>query len=224
VIVIFDIAAPLVTYNLLRSAHVAAWSALLLSGISPAIGVTIGAVLNRRLDVVGALVLAGTVVGSIAGLVSHSTRLILVEGSVPTGVFAVACLGSLWLGRPLMYTFALEFIGPDSAQGREMSRLWHLKGEYGDGFRRVMRFITAIWGVGFFIEAVLRVIIVYNTSTGTALAISKVMPFVFAGSFSVWTLAYGTYKRKQGERMAPGMRRVAGTDHVDSAPDVSEDQ
>jgi hypothetical protein len=46
------------------------------------------------------------------------------------------------------------------------------------------------------------VIIIYNTSTGTALASSKVTPFVFAAIFSAWTVAYGTHQKKKGERMA----------------------
>jgi hypothetical protein len=196
-ILIFDVAAPLVAYNVLRAVGLTAVTALLLSGVFPALGVAIGAVRNRRLDVVGALVLAGIAVGTILGLVSHSPRLLLVEGSVPTGIFGLACLGSLWAPRPLMFYFAVEFNGPDTAKGREMIRLWQH-----EGFRRVFRIITAVWGVGFLLEAVLRVIIIYNTSTGTALATSKVTPFVFAVIFSAWTVAYGTLQKKKGERMA----------------------
>ena len=52
-IVIFDVAAPLVTYKVLRSAGMTAVTALLLSGVFPALGVTIGAVRHRRIDAVG---------------------------------------------------------------------------------------------------------------------------------------------------------------------------
>jgi hypothetical protein len=196
-IVIFDIGGPFAAYSLLRSAGATAVTALLLSGIFPALGVTISAIRQHRLDVVGALVLAGILVGTILGLVSHSARLVLLEGSVPTAIFGVACLGSLWARHPLMFGFALEFVGPDSAKGQEMTRLWQHQ-----GYRRVIRIITAVWGAGFLCEAGLRVVIVDNTSTGTALAISKVMPFVFAGLLSAWTVAYGTRQKKKGERMA----------------------
>ena len=196
-IAIFDIAAPLVAYGLLRSAGLTAVTALLLSGVFPALGVTIGAIRNRRLDVIGALVLAGIVVGTILGLVSHSPRLLLVEGSVPTGVFGLVCLGSLWTRRPLMFSFALEFTGPDTASGREMTRLWQY-----DGYRRIFRIITVVWGLGFLAEAAIRVIIVYNTSTGTALVSSKVTPFVFGAILSAWTVAYGARQKKKGERRA----------------------
>jgi hypothetical protein len=167
--------------------------------------VAIGAIRHRRLDVVGVLVLAGILVGTILGLAGHSARLLLLEGSVPTAVFGVACLGSLRTRRPLMFSFALEFTGPDTAKGREMTRLWQY-----EGYQRVFQVITATWGVGFLCEAALRVVIVDNTSTGTALAISKVMPFLFAALLSTWTIAYGTRHKKKGERMA---REIPETSH-----------
>jgi hypothetical protein len=142
-------------------------------------------------------VLAGILVGTVLGLVSHSAKLLLVEGSVPTAVFGVACLGSLWARRPLMYSFALEFMGPDTAKGQDMVLFWQH-----DGFRRSFRIITAVWGVAFLIEAALRVVVVYNTSTGTALAISKVTPFLFVGIMVAWTLAYSSHQKKKFERIA----------------------
>ena len=196
-IVIFDIAAPLAAYFVLRSVGLTAVEALLISGVFPALKAGVGALRKRRLDVVGALVLAGILVGTVLGLVFHSPRLLLIEGSVPTAVFGVACLGSIRARRPLMFSFALEFIGPDTSQGREMVQLW----EY-EGYRRVFRTITAVWGYGFLFEAALRVLIVYSTSTGTSLTLSKITPFVFVGMFSAWTFGYGTYQKRKGERLA----------------------
>lgn len=195
-IVILDVAAPLAAYSALRSAGFSAVTALLLSGVFPVLAVTIGVVRNRRLDVVGAVVLAGIVIGTVLGLAFHSARLLLIEGSVPTAVLGVACLGSLRARRPLMFSFALELIGPDTAKGREMTGLWQF-----EPFRHIFRIITTVWGAGFLFEATLRVVVVYNTSTGTALAISKVSPFVFAAILSGWTVAYGAHRKKKGERM-----------------------
>lgn len=151
-IVIFDVAGPLVAYYLLRSAGVTAVAALLLSGVFPALGVAIGVIRHRRLDVVGALVLAGIVVGTVLGLLSHSARLVLVEGSVPTAAFLL--------------------------------------------------------------EAALRAIVAYNASAGTALAISKVTPFVFLASLSAWTVAYGAHHRKKGERMAAASGAAKEASHA----------
>jgi hypothetical protein len=171
-------------------------SALLLSGVFSALGVAVGVVWHRRLDVVGALVLAGIFVGTVLGVTSHNARLVLIEGSVPTAIFGVARLGSLWTPRPLMYSFAVEFIGPDTAKGHEMISIW----QYG-GFRHIFRVITAVWGVGFLLEAALRIAIVCSTPTGTALSLSKVTPYLWAGIFVTWTLAYGRYQHTKGQQM-----------------------
>ncbi len=214
-IVIFYVAAPLAAYRLLRSAGSTSVTALLLSGVFPALGMTISAVRNRRLDVVGSLVLAGIVVGAVLGLVSHSARPLLIEGSVPTALFGVACLGSLGARHPLMFSFALEFTGPDTAKGREMTRLWQYA-----GYRRVLRVITAVWGAGFLIEAALRVVIVYNTSTGTVLASSAVTPFLCAAILSAWTVAYGARHKRKGERMAAATGESPGTSPP--SPDITK--
>ncbi len=203
-IVIVYVAAPVAAYSLLRSAGMTAVTALLLIGVLPALGVTISAIRNRRLDVVGALVLAGIAVGA----VSHSTRLLLVQGSVTTAVFGVACLGSLWARRPLMFSLALEFTGPGTAKGREMTRLWQY-----EGYRRVFRTITAVWGAAFLLEAALRVVIVYNASTGMAVASSAVTPFLWVAILSGWTVAYGAHRKKKGERLT-ATSQVPGPGHA----------
>jgi hypothetical protein len=208
-IAIFDIAGPLVTYNLLRSAGFAAVSALILSGVLPAVKVIAGIVKRRRVDAVGVLVLAGIAVGAVLGLVSHNPKLVLDEGSVGTGVFGLLCLGSLARPEPLMYRLAMEFIGRDSAQGREFTGLWQYR-----EFRHIFQVMTAVWGVAYLIEAAARVVIVANTSTGTALAVSKVMPWVVTAVLVVWTVGYGRLQKRRGEAMAA---EAAARDSADEA-------
>ncbi len=144
----FDVVGPLVAYALLRKAGLSAVTALILSGVLPAIGVAANAIQRRRLDIIGAVVLAGIVVGAVLGLVSHDPRLVLLEGSVPTAVFGLACLSSLRAPKPLLFGFAHEFVGPDSARGREMTRLWQFA-----GYQRAYRVVTAVWGAGYLVEA-----------------------------------------------------------------------
>lgn len=195
-IAVFDIAGPLVAYNLLRSAGFSTVGALILSGVLPAAKVIAGIVRHRRADAVGVLVLAGIAVGAVLGLVSHNPKLVLDEGSVGTGVFGLLCLGSLARDKPLMYRLAMEFIGADSAQGREFAGLWQYR-----EFRHIFRVITAVWGVAYLVEAAARVVIVANTSTGTALAISKVLPYVVAALLVAWTVGYGRRQKRRGEAL-----------------------
>jgi hypothetical protein len=196
-IVIFDIAGPLVAYSMLRSAGLSAVSALVLSGVLPGVAVLGGLIRHRRLDAVGVLVLAGIAVGSVLGLLTGNPRLVLVEGSVPTAVFGLLCLASLRSRRPLIFRFALEFMGPATPRGRDFDGLWQYY-----GFRHTFRLFTVVWGATYLAEAAARIIVVETTSTGTALAVSKVMPYAVGAVLAGWMFIYGRHARRQGERLA----------------------
>jgi hypothetical protein len=190
--VIFDLAGPLAVYGLLRSAGVNAVLALVISGVPPAVGIAIGALVDRRLDVIGVVVLAGIAVGTVLGLTSRNARLFLIEGSVPTTVFALACLLSVRTTRPLIFRLALDLIGPDTPKGREVTGAWRYP-----GFRRAFRIITAAWGIGYLLEAAIRVVLVETVPTGPAFLFSKVAPYVFAVAMSIWTLGYGEHHKNK---------------------------
>jgi hypothetical protein len=204
-IAIFDIGGPLVAYHLLQSNGVGTVPALVLSGVLPAVGVIIGIIRHRRVDAVGVLVLAGIVVGAVLGLVSHNPKLVLDEGSVSTGVFGLICLGSLATDKPMMYRFALEFMGPDTERGREFADLRQYK-----EFRRAFVVITVVWGAAYLVEAAARVVIVQETSAGTALAVSKVLPYAVAAALIAWTVGYGRLQKRRGEQMAAAYAAAAG--------------
>jgi hypothetical protein len=140
-ILVFDLGGPLLAYGLLRSAGMSAVAALVISGVLPALGIGIGALADRRLDVIGVVVLAGLLVGTLVGLTSHNARLYLLEGSVPSAVFALGCLLSLRLRRPLIFRLAVEFLGPGTRKGRDVTAGWRYP-----GFRRAFQMITVAWG------------------------------------------------------------------------------
>ncbi|MHB1510254.1 MAG: VC0807 family protein [Acidimicrobiales bacterium] len=195
-IAVFDLVGPLVAYSVLRSTGMSAVGALILSGVFPATGVLLSVARDRRVDVFGVLVLIGIAVGTVLGLASGSARLVLLEGSVPTAVFGAVCIGSLWTTRPLMYRFAIEFIGADTSRGRDFADKWRYA-----GFRHAFRVTTVVWGMAYLAEAVARVLIVESTSTGNALVLSKAMPYAAAGMLAAWNVAYAHRSRRKGERL-----------------------
>jgi hypothetical protein len=206
-ILIFDLGGPLAVYALARSAGMSPVIALVISGVPPALGIAVSALTERRLDIIGAVVLGGIIVGTVLGLTSRSARLVLIEGSVPTTVFALACLLSVRTTRPLIFRLALDLIGPETPKGREVTGAWRYS-----GFRRAFRIITAAWGIGYLLEAAVRVIIVETTATGTAFMFSKVIPYVFAVAMSIWTLGYGEHHKNKaiaGARI-PRLLQCAG--------------
>jgi uncharacterized membrane protein len=205
-IAVFDIAGPLAVYWLLRAAGTAEVTALIVSGILPAIGVAIGIVRHRRIDAIGSLVLLGIVVGTIAGLVSHSARLVLMEGSVPTAVFGFACLGSLLTARPLMYRIALQTRGAGTAAGRELqARLAH------PVIRHAFRTVTLVWGITLLAEAAARIVIIETLSADTALMVIRFMPYLVLTVLFRWMFGYTRRVRHEAEQRAAA-RQAAGAE------------
>ena len=194
---VFDIAGPLALYWLLRAAGTAEVIALIVSGILPALGVAIGIIRHRRVDTVGSLVLAGIIAGTVAGLLTHSARLVLMEGSLPTAVFALACLGSLLTARPLMYRIALQARGASMAAGRDLQARWAQPAA-----QHAFRTITLVWGVTLLAEAATRVLIVETISTGAALLVIKLMPYLVIAGLFRWMAGYTRRVRAQAEQQA----------------------
>jgi hypothetical protein len=120
----------------------------------------------------------------------------VILGIVRKRRIGAVCLGSIWTSRPLMYRFAVEFMGADTPRGRDFAGNWRYP-----GFRHAFKVTTVVWGVAYLLEAGGRVVIVESTSTGTALGISKVMPYVIAGVLAAWNVAYGRQARRKGERL-----------------------
>src|ERR1700680_2718012 len=74
---VFDVVGPLGAYYSLKSAGLSNVTALILSGVLPAVRVIAGLIQHRKVDAVGLLVVIGIAVGSAVGLVSHSAKLVL---------------------------------------------------------------------------------------------------------------------------------------------------
>jgi tryptophan-rich sensory protein len=158
---------------------------------------------GRRLDVIGVLVLTGIAVG--VGLVSPATTpsSVLLKGAVPTTILALALLSSLVAPRPLMFHFAQESTGRDTPKGREFADRWQYP-----GFRHAFRVMTVVWGVTYLAVAAAHIVIVETQSAGTALSISKVLPYLVLAILIAWTIVYTKRGQRQAER-ADAARRAA---------------
>jgi hypothetical protein len=84
--------------------------------------------------------------------------------------------------------------------------LWQYK-----EFRHVFRVVTAVWGIAYLVEAGARIVIVANTSTGTAFAVSKVMPWVVTAALVAWNVGYGRLQKRRGEALAAAAAARAST-------------
>jgi hypothetical protein len=192
--------APLVVYQLARHAGAADATALAISAAPPALAVVVEWLWRRSLNVIGAIVLVGILLGLGAVGVLHGDELVLkMRESVVTGVFGLVCLVSLVLpGRPAMFHIGRALAGAGNPEGREaFDGLWEEPRA-----RRVFRIVTLGWGLGFAVEAGLRALLALELPTGTFLAVTPPVGWVIIGSLTYWTITYIRASRRLGEAEA----------------------
>ena len=174
--------------------------ALLAAGIFPMLKSLYGLRRRRVLDPVSVLILFGLLSGLAALLLGGGPKLLLVRESLFTGALGLACLISLLLPsrRPVMFFFGRFFAaGADPARCARFDELWQYT-----GFRRVQRIITLVWGLVFFGEFLLRVVLIYTVSPALVLAISPIVLGTATVLAVVWTFSYAGARARQMPRPA----------------------
>jgi hypothetical protein len=195
---VFDVGGPLAVYYSLRAAGMSTVVALIVSGLPPAVGIGLSVRRHRRIDAIGVVVLSGILLGTVAGLISGSARLVLIDGTVPTVVLGIVCFGSLFTARPFMFRVAVQFSGADSAQGRDFEIMW----QHHAGFRHSFSVITVVWGVVFIAETAAQIAIIAYASASTAKTTSNLLPVAVAALTVAWTVLYARQQRARAERAA----------------------
>jgi hypothetical protein len=193
---IYDVALPIVAFNLLTKYGVSTLLALVAGGIFPAANNVITFVRSRRLEPLGIIVMIFLAVGTAASLISGSVFFALIKESFLTATFGLICLFSLLAERPLMFYINRQFVaGDDPVRLGWWNGLWQ-----SENFRASQRLVTTVWGVAYIIEALLRVAFAMVMSPAEVVAISPVMAFGVMILLIIWTRRYMLAMRERRER------------------------
>jgi hypothetical protein len=204
-IAVFDVAGPLAVYYGARGAGLSTVTALVVSGVLPALRVAGTVTQHRRVDVIGALVLSGIALGTMVGIASGSARLYLLDGLVPTVALGAACLASLLSSRPLMFRVAVETMGQDTPQRQAFVAMWELP-----GFRQSFQVITIVWGTVFLVESGLQALIIETQSINTAKQASNLLPVAVVVATLAWTRSYGQRAQRRPRQGDGATSKAAG--------------
>jgi hypothetical protein len=62
--------------------------------------------------------------------------------------------------------------------------------------------MTAVWGIGLVVEAILKIVLAFTLPISEFLVISPVLGYGIYFGLMGWSLWYGNQRRKAGERLA----------------------
>lgn len=170
---IVDVAVPIGSYYLFKNAlGLSTIAALGWSTLVPAARTGWGAVKERTVNGLAALILTVNVAGLLLGLVAGDPRLMLAKESAVGRVVGIALLVSVGLGKPLM-TAALKpwIVKGDAAKEAAWTRL--LTGSR--PFQRAERVFSLVWGAALLGECVVKVVGAYTLPLDTMMWLASVI-------------------------------------------------
>jgi hypothetical protein len=195
---IFGAALPIGIYFIVRRHVRTDAQALIIAGCFSVGWIVLQFIRQRRLDVVGAAVLAGFAIGVITStLLGGNAYMLKVRDGFFTLLFGVACIVTLYThDRPaLFYVSRYLSAGNDPVKVSAFDRLHELP--IG---RHTFRLLSVVWGIGLVVEASARLTLADILPTGTFLAVSPFITATVIGGLFAFTAAY--VKRTQFESAA----------------------
>jgi intracellular septation protein A len=209
---VWDVAAPIALFYVLRAAGVSTFAALLAGAVLPVVTTGVYWLRDRRLEPMAAFVAAVMVLGLLVSLVSGDTRFMLAKDGWVTAVAGLSFLVSMWARRPLAYLGARPLLeGRFRSDGTSWETLW----ENEPAFRRIWRVSTAIWGVAMLLDAAARVVMSYTLPVSVVpglggllwpvtLVLLQLVNGVYYQLSGLWQLTAGTGRREGALPAAAG--------------------
>ena len=202
-------AVPIGVYFLVRHHVGSDAQALIIAGSFSVAWIVLQFVRQRRVDLVGCIVLFGFTIGVVSSIVLHGNTYVLkVRDAFFTALFGAACVITVFTHeRPaLFYVSRYLSAGNDPDKVSAYNQLH----EHPTG-RRTFMVLSIVWGIGLMAEAGLRMALADVLPTGTFLAVSPAVTAPIIGSLFAFTVVYS--KRAQLEAMTM----------LETLPDAADD-
>lgn len=187
---VLELALPLGGYYGLRAAGLNELLSLLAASalVLPMIVYTL--VRQRRVDALAIFALSLVLLGALTSLVTGDPRLLLVRDSWIFGALGLWILGTLLTQHPFWRSAARAIV--TVKVGEEGYRQWDARWDSEPVFRKHLRFMTLVWGLGFTLDAVVRVILAYTLPVDSVPLVSTVQWLVVLGGLWTFHIRYVT--------------------------------
>jgi hypothetical protein len=183
-----DVIAPAAVYYLARALGASIVPALLLGGLACLPRQVAEVARRRRLDGLGAAVLAGFALSGLLSLVSGDARVLVTRDAIwPLAAGAVTA-GSCLRGKPVTF----HLFRPLLTQGRPENRpFWDQVWARGSAFRHSLRVLAIGWSVILLTTGVVELLLAVSLPLDAAAAVPALVPMIAAPVLLGGTALYG---------------------------------
>ncbi len=130
------------------------------------------------------------VAGALLSLITGSPRVLMIRDSWLTVAIGLWALGTLFTRRPFMMTASRGVVIAKVGEAGLVA--WEARWDKEPAFRHHLRLITAVWGAGFLLDAVLRVVLAYTIPVDAFPLTSTLLWLVLLGGLIAFHNSYIT--------------------------------
>jgi hypothetical protein len=152
--------------------------ALIYSSIPPLVDTLLYLLLENTFDAFNLMILLATAIGITVTFISNDPKLLLIKESLVTLVFAFGFLLSLFTPTPLILHYYRLLKNLDLDHPHQSTLYKHTF------------VITAVFGSGYLIEGIVRLILIFTISVEIMVYVSIFAPFVFTLAMLLWCWWY----------------------------------
>jgi hypothetical protein len=161
---------------------------------------------SRTVDALSLLVVTGIALSLLALWGGGGAKFLQLRENLVTGVIGVIFLGSVAVGRPLIYYLARANMRRSGASGQ----LADFEGLRDNAFfKRTMRVMTLVWGAGLVLRTALAAILVFSVPIPTYLAIQPILGYATMGALGGWTFFYARRSQARGRALRAAAETAA---------------
>lgn len=200
-----NVVLPFVVFRL-ASPRIGEVQALLAASAPPLLWSMVEFVRHRRIDALSLIVLTGIALSVLAFFGGGGVKALQLREKLVTGLVGVVFLGSVAIGRPLIFFLARATIARASAS---KAAVFAALGEDA-AFRRAMLVMTLVWGFGLVGECALSIGLTYVMSVQAFMIAGPVVGYGLMGAFTAWTFWYA--RRRIGPAMLAAMEAAGVED------------
>jgi hypothetical protein len=195
----FNFVLPFAIYSA-ASGRIGAAPGLLAASIPPILWSLATFIRQRTVDAISMLVLAGIALSLIAFAGGGGVKFLQLRENLVGGVVAMVFLGSVAIGRPLIFQLAKAGSRRRGAQAAAMVEAL----QDDAGFRRAMTTATLAWGVGLAAACAINCTLVFLLTVKQFMLISGPISWATLGLLTLWTYRFvpralrEAYERRAG--------------------------